>query len=169
LTEKGWHTLSVQMPVLGKEAKYYDYVPIFPYSHERIDAAINFYKAKGIDNIVLIAHGCGAHMSMSYLDKYGDSKIKGYIGIGVGATDYKQKIVNGFPFHKMSVPILDVYADNDFTGVRKLADYRAHLIQVAGNKKSAQMIIANAQHYYNKNDGSVERLVTKVANWLDTL
>jgi hypothetical protein len=40
-------------------------------SHERIDAAINFYKAKGIDNIVLIAHGCGAHMSMSYLDKYG--------------------------------------------------------------------------------------------------
>jgi pimeloyl-ACP methyl ester carboxylesterase len=70
------------MPVLGKGAKYYDYVPIFPYSHERIDAAINFYKAKGIDNIVLIAHGCGAHMSMSYLDKYGDSKIKGYIGIG---------------------------------------------------------------------------------------
>jgi hypothetical protein len=45
---------------------------------------------------------------MSYLDKYGDSKIKGYIGIGVGATDYKQKIVNGFPFHKMLVPILDV-------------------------------------------------------------
>jgi hypothetical protein len=43
------------MPVLGKGAKYYDYVPIFPYSHERIDAAINFYKAKGIDNIVLIA------------------------------------------------------------------------------------------------------------------
>jgi vancomycin permeability regulator SanA len=36
---------------LGKGAKYYDYVPIFPYSHERIDAAINFYKAKGIDNI----------------------------------------------------------------------------------------------------------------------
>jgi hypothetical protein len=32
--------------------------------------------------------------------------------------------------------------------VRKLADYRAHLIQVAGNKKSAQMIIANAQTLY---------------------
>jgi hypothetical protein len=48
LTEKGWHTLSVQMPVLGKGAKYYDYVPIFPYSHERIDAAINFYKANTI-------------------------------------------------------------------------------------------------------------------------
>jgi hypothetical protein len=39
--------------------------------------------------------------------------------------------------------------------VRKLADYRAHLIQVAGNKKSAQMIIANAQHYYNKNNTNI--------------
>ncbi|CAB5501593.1 hypothetical protein [uncultured Gammaproteobacteria bacterium] len=169
LTEKGWHTLSVQMPVLGKEAKYYDYVPIFPYSHERIDVAINFYKEKGIDNIVLIAHGCGAHMATSYIEKYGDSKIEGYIGIGAGATDYKQKIVNGFPFHKMSVPILDVYANQDFSGVRKLADYRKHLIKIAGNKKSAQMIIENAQHYYNKNDGSVERLIVKVADWLDTL
>ena len=79
-------------------------MPIFPYSHKRIDVAINFYKKQGIENIVLIAHGCGAHMSTSYIDKYGDSKIKAFVGIGMGATDYKQKIVNGFPFYKMSVP-----------------------------------------------------------------
>jgi len=82
LAEKGWHTLSVQMPVLDKKAKYYDYVPIFPYAHERIDAALSFYKQRGIDDIVLIGHGCGAHMSMSYIDKYGDEKISAYIGIG---------------------------------------------------------------------------------------
>ena len=28
LPEHGWHTLSIQMPVLNKQAKYYDYVPI---------------------------------------------------------------------------------------------------------------------------------------------
>jgi len=70
LAQKGWHSLSVQMPVLDKQATYYDYVPIFPYAHERIDAAINFYKQRGVDNIILISHGCGAHMSMSYFDKY---------------------------------------------------------------------------------------------------
>ncbi len=169
LTEKGWHTLSVQMPVLDKEAKYYDYVPIFPYSHERIDAAINFYKEKGIHNIVLIAHGCGAHMSTSYIDKYGDSQISAYVGIGVGATDYKQKIVNGFPFHEMSVPILDIYADNDFSGVKKLAIYRNRLIKVSGNRKSRQLVVENAQHYYNENESSVERLIDSVATWLDRL
>lgn len=165
LTEKGWHTLSVQMPVLGKQAKYYDYVPVFPYSHERIDAAIDFYKKKGIDNIVIVAHGCGVHMAMSYIDKYGDDKIKGFVGIGMGATDYKQKLVNGFPLYKMTVPILDIYAENDFTGVRKLAAYRDKLIKIANNKKSVQMVVKDTDHYY-KNNQSVDSLIAKISIWL---
>lgn len=168
LAEKGWDTLSVQMPVLDKHAKYYDYVPIFPYSHDRIEAAIKFYKDKGIDNIVLIAHGCGVHMSMSYLDKYGDDKIKAYVGIGMGATDYRQKLVKGFPINKMSVPILDIYADKDFKGVQNLAEYRAKLIEIAGNKKSIQKVVKNADHYY-KDSKAVERLIGQVSEWLDTL
>ncbi|CAC9609480.1 hypothetical protein [uncultured Gammaproteobacteria bacterium] len=168
LTKTGWHTLSVQMPVLDKSAKYYDYVPIFPYSHERINAAIDFYKKEGIDNIVLISHGCGAHMAMSYIDKYGDGKINGFVGIGMGATDYKQKLVNGFPLHKMATPILDIYAEQDFSGVRKLANYRKQLIKMANNKKSMQVIVPDADHYY-KNTHSVNRLTTKVANWLNAL
>ncbi len=168
LTEKGWHTLSVQMPVLGKEAKYYDYVPIFPYSYERIDAALDFYKEKGITNIVLIAHGCGAHMAMGYIEKYSDNKFKGFVGIGMGATDYKQKLVNGFPLYKMTVPILDIFAEQDFAGVRKMAKYRDGLIKQAGNKKSAQVIIENADHYY-KSEGAVKHLTDKVAIWLNAL
>ncbi|MDC9715578.1 MAG: DUF3530 family protein [Gammaproteobacteria bacterium] len=168
LTEQGWHTLSVQMPVLGKEAKYYDYVPIFPYSHERIDAAIDFYHEKGINNVVLIAHGCGAHMAMSYVDKYNSDKIKAFVGIGMGATDYKQKIVNGFPLNKMPVPLLDIYAAQDFSGVRNLSVYRGKLIKMAGNKKSAQIIVKDSDHYYKSNK-SAERLITKVGDWLNAL
>ncbi|WXU00727.1 MAG: hypothetical protein Ctma_1456 [Catillopecten margaritatus gill symbiont] len=168
LTEHGWNTLAVQMPVLDKQAKYYDYVPIFPYSHERIDAAIDFYKEKGINNIVIVAHGCGAHMAVSYFEKYGDDKIKGFVGIGMGATDYQQKLVNGFPFYKMVTPILDIYADRDFSGVRKLADYRDKLIKSAGNKKSAKMIVENADHYYT-NSQAVGRLTDKIGTWLNTL
>ncbi|BAS67999.1 DUF3530 family protein [Bathymodiolus septemdierum thioautotrophic gill symbiont] len=168
LTEKGWHTLSVQMPVLNKHAKYYDYVPIFPYSHERIDAAIAFYKKKGVTNIVIVAHGCGAHMAMSYFDKYGDDKIKGFVGIGIGATDYRQKMINEFPFYKMRVPILDIYADADFSGVRKLATDRLALIRLADNKKSRQMIVKEADHYY-KNDKAIQGLINKVGDWLNAL
>jgi pimeloyl-ACP methyl ester carboxylesterase len=168
LAEKGWHTLSVQMPVLDKNAKYYDYVPIFPYAHERIDAALSFYKQRGVDNVVLIGHGCGAHMSMSYIDKYGDEKISAYVGIGMGATDYKQKIVKEFPLDKMLTPVLDVFAENDFPGVIRLSESRQNLMDVAANAKSAQMVIKGADHYYKEN-GTAQALTNTIDAWLSGL
>jgi len=168
LADKEWHSLSVQMPVLDKQATYYDYVPIFPYAHERIDAAIEFYEQRGIDNIVLIAHGCGAHMSMSYFDKYGDDKIKAYVGIGMGATDYKQKVVKRMPLDIMLKPVLDVYGEKDFPGVKRSADERKWLMSLANNKQSDQKVIANADHYY-KDEDTANDLVLTIDRWLSAL
>jgi pimeloyl-ACP methyl ester carboxylesterase len=168
LAEKGWHTLSVQMPVLEKSAKYYDYVSVFPYSHERIDAALSFYKQRGVDNVILVSHGCGAHMSMSYFDKYGDEKINAYVGIGMGATDYKQKVIKRFPLDIMLKPVLDVYGENDFPGVIRLSESRQNLMDVAANAKSAQMVIKGADHYYKEN-GTAQALTNTIEAWLSGL
>ena len=168
LAEKGWHTLSVQMPVLEKSAKYYDYVSVFPYSHERIDAALSFYKQRGVDNVILVSHGCGAHMSMSYFDKYGDEKINAYVGIGMGATDYKQKVIKRFPLDIMLKPVLDVYGENDFPGVIRLSESRQNLMDVAANAKSAQMVIKGADHYYKEN-GTAQVLTNTIDAWLSGL
>jgi pimeloyl-ACP methyl ester carboxylesterase len=168
LAEKGWHTLSVQMPVLEKSAKYYDYVSVFPYSHERIDAALSFYKQRGVDNVILVSHGCGAHMSMSYFDKYGDEKINAYVGIGMGATDYKQKVIKRFPLDIMLKPVLDVYGENDFPGVIRLSESRQNLMDVAAHAKSAQMVIKGADHYYKEN-GTAQALTNTIDAWLSGL
>ncbi|MBE8189785.1 MAG: DUF3530 family protein [Candidatus Thioglobus sp.] len=161
LSEKGWDTLSVQMPILDKHAKYYDYVPIFPYAHRRIEAAIEFYQKLGIKNISLIAHGCGAHMSMSYLDKIGDKAISNFVGIGMGATDYQQKLVKPYPLATLKIPVLDIFAQNDFAGVLRLAKSRKPKL----NSKSKQILIADANHYYQEN-GAANRLIDEIAAWL---
>ncbi len=168
LAGKGWHSLSVQMPVLGKQATYYDYVPIFPYAHERIEAAIDFYKQRGVDNIILIAHGCGAHMSMSYFDKYGDDKINAYVGVGMGATDYKQKVIKRMPLDSMLKPVLDVYGEKDFPGVRRSAEDRKWLMDIANNKQSAQKVIKKADHYYQEKETAAE-LIDTIDRWLTQL
>ncbi|MBC8493705.1 MAG: DUF3530 family protein [Candidatus Thioglobus sp.] len=168
LATKGWHSLSVQMPVLDKQATYYDYVPIFPYAHERIEAAIDFYKRQGVDNIILIAHGCGAHMAMSYFDKFGDDKISAYVGVGMGATDYKQKVVKRMPLDTMLKPVLDVYGEKDFPGVRRSAKDRRWLMDIANNKQSAQKVITKADHYY-KDSGTADELVGVIDTWLGKL
>lgn len=163
LPAEGWDTLALQMPVLGKEAKYFDYVPIFEEAYPRIEAAINYLKEQGVEKIVLIAHSCGAHMAMSWINEYGDEAIDAYIGIGMGATDYKQPMVAPFPLEKMSVPVLDVYAANDYPAVLRMAPERMAQIQKAANPQSAQRIVPGAEHYFN---GYNDALVEAISQWL---
>ena len=166
LPESGWHTLSIQMPVLPKDAKYYDYVPVFEESFPRIESAIKFLKSKNIKNIVLIAHSCGAHMGMSWFDKTGGKDIDAYIGIGMGATDRKQYMSKPFPLDKLKIPVLDIYGQNDFGAVIKMAPERLKMIRSVGISKSKQQVIPNANHYFADRG---EPLLNVIADWLNDL
>ena len=171
LAEAGWNTLSVQMPVLEKQAKYYDYLPLFPQAIPRIEAAIAYareqIKEAGTENkVVLIAHSCGAHMAMTWADVDSFEAIDAYVGIGMGATDYKQPMKQPFPLAKVKVPVLDVYAANDFPAVQKMAAARWQSIEQAGNSKSDQVIIPDADHYYSDRG---DALTSVISEWLDTL
>ncbi len=167
LPENGWRTLSVQMPVLVKTAKYYDYVPLFPKAAPRIEAAIAYLKEQGIDNIVVFAHSCGAHMAMDWVRNKGDDLgISAYIGAGMGATDYKQKMAQPFPLADMKIPVLDIYGEKEFPAVLRMAPDRLEGIKKGGNEKSQQVVVSGADHYFkDAGDGLVE----SVSAWLDTL
>ena len=166
LPESGWHTLSLQMPVLAKDAKYYDYVPTFEESFPRIEAAIKFLKSKNINNIVLLAHSCGAHMGMAWFDKSGGKDINAYIGIGMGATDLKQYMAKPFPLDKLKIPTLDIYAKNDFRAVKKMAPERLKMIKSTGVVHSKQVVVPDANHYFTDRG---EPLLNVITGWLNKL
>ena len=166
LPEHGWDTLSLQMPVLGKSAKYYDYVPIFPAALPRIRAGIELLRARGARTIVLAAHSCSVHMAMAFVRRDGDTGFDGFIGIGMGATDYRQPMREPFPLASMSVPVLDLFGDEDYPGVLREAPARLAAIRAAGNPRSAQRIIPGAGHFFRDMD---DELVDAVAEWLATL
>ena len=101
LPSSGWRTLSLQMPVLEKTAKYYDYEPLFSQAGPRIEAGIKYLKEQDVENIVLLAHSCGGHMAMEWVrNKEGkvDDMITAFIGAGMGATDFGQKMRKPFPY-----------------------------------------------------------------------
>lgn len=168
LAEEGWRTLSLQMPVLEKDAKYYDYVPLFDDAHPRIEAAIAHLKAQGIENIVLFSHSCGVHMAMDWVRNKGDGGISAFIGAGMGATDYQQKMAKPFPLDGMKVPVLDIYGSEEFNGVLRMAPERLEAIKKANNPKSSQQIVEGANHYFNTEEQS-EELAEAVSAWLGTL
>lgn len=166
LTESGWNTLALQMPVLEKEAKFYDYIPIFPAAFPRIEAGIRYLQEQGNDTIVLISHSCGVHMAMAWIRNRDSSGIDGFIGIGMGATDYGQPMKAPFPFEKISVPVLDIYGALDYPAVLYGAEDRLAAIRAAGNPQSEQVILEDADHYMHEQD---EELLETVSVWLNNI
>lgn len=164
LPERGWHSLSLQMPVLGKEAKYYDYVPIFPAAFPRIRVGIAYLREQGAERVVIAAHSCGVHMAMAFVDEFGDPSFDAFIGVGMGATDYGQKMRKPFPLADMKIPVLDLHGSDEFPGVLRMAPRRAAAIAQAGHPASRQRVIDGAEHYFRERD---DDLVDAVDEWLD--
>lgn len=166
LAEAGWNTLSIQMPVLDKEAKYYDYVEILPDAFPRIEAAIDFLKEKGNEKVILIAHSCSVHMTMDWIDAGRMRDVDGYIGIGMGAVDYKQPMLKPFPLEQIKVPVLDVFGADEYPAVINGAAARLAAINKAGNAKSKQITVPDANHYFTDQG---QALLDVVAAWLNDL
>ncbi len=167
LAERGWHTLSIQLPVLAVDAKYYDYEPIFPEAFPRIDAAIRYAREQSDGPVALVAHSCGVHMAMAYVRMRSDADIDAFVGIGMGATDLGQPMREPFPLAAMRVPVLDVYGAKEYPAVVRMAPERQAAIESAGNRSSRQLVIDEADHYFT-GDTATSRLVDVVADWLNS-
>jgi len=165
LPEQGWSTLSLQMPVLAKDASFYDYEPLFPEAAPRIDAGIRYLRQQGAERIVLIAHSCGVHMSMAWLEQQGSGDIDAYIGIGMGATDYQQPMRKAFPFARIEVPLLNIYGSEDYPAVQRQAKTLAPMLADI-HPASRQIRIDGADHYFDDNN---EELSAAITDWLATL
>lgn len=161
----GRMTLSLQMPVLAKDAKYYDYIPLFADAIPRINAGIRYLQQQGAKSVVMIAHSCSVHMSMAWLAQQGDDDINAYIGIGMGATDYKQPMKEPFPFEQLRVPLLNVYGSNDYPAVHRLAT-DIELIMDNLHPASSQIVIDGADHYFEDYN---EALTGVISTWLNSL
>ncbi len=166
LSEYGWNTLAIQMPVLSNDASYYDYLKILPQSHPRIDAAIEYLKGLGAKNIILLAHSCGVYMGIDWLHGHPHAGINAFIGIGMGPTDYGQPMPEPFPLQDISIPLLDIRGENDYPAVRRNAPRRWQNIQQAGQPKSRQIVVEQADHYFIDRE---DVLVEEITDWLDTL
>jgi len=162
LAAHNWNTLSIQMPVLPNEAESAEYAPLFDEVAPRIDAAIAFLKAKGVDDIVLIGHSLGAAMAAWYLTTPRQD-VQGLVVIGMQAAEDPR--MNGvLSLEKITLPVLDVYGENDLEGVLASSGARAQAALKADNGHFTQIEIAGSGHFH---DGHENELVEAVAKWLE--
>lgn len=151
LAEQGYTTLSIQMPVQAADAVPGDYVETFPEASERIGKAAAFLKAKGYDKIALISHSLGGRMARTYFVTNKLSPVKAWAALSMGFDDFKG----------VSVPVLDIYAEQDHPPVLKIV--AAHK-RTLTNRASVQRMLSDTGHFYEGKEVEVTNLVRE---WLD--
>jgi pimeloyl-ACP methyl ester carboxylesterase len=83
LSEQGYSTLSVQMPVLASDAKGDRYPPLFPEAAERLAAAVAFLRGKGLQKVAIVSHSMGSRMTHYFVNHAGDARIDAWVAIGL--------------------------------------------------------------------------------------
>jgi pimeloyl-ACP methyl ester carboxylesterase len=163
LPENGWHTLSIQMPVLPNEAEDADYPAIYDGVPGRIDAAIDYLTGQGAETIVLIAHSQGATMTAYYLAETG-REVDGFVAIGMGPGISGTAADNLAHLPKVSAPLLDLYGSEDLPQV--LQSSAARSAAATGTPAFRQRVVDGADHFF---DGEEEDLLRSMRDWLDEL
>jgi pimeloyl-ACP methyl ester carboxylesterase len=154
LADRGFTTLSIQMPVLAADAKGEAYPPTFPEAAERIAEAVAFLKAKGYTQLAIVSHSMGSRMSHAYLIGKPDAAVKSWASLGLQLDDYA----------KLKLPILDMYGDNDLPPVLAGAAKRKHSLAASNSR---QVVIPHADHFYTGHEGEMVETVAAFLN--DTL
>ena len=156
LTDLGWTTLSIQMPVQAADARSEAYYPsVFPEAIERIGRAGAWLEARGERKIALVSHSLGSWMSNEYFDAGGSSPFAAWACLGLTggyslATWFSPR------------PILDVYGENDLEPSVGAA-WRRRLTLSSAPEGSRQVMIPATDHFYA---GKEQELARTVSGWL---
>jgi pimeloyl-ACP methyl ester carboxylesterase len=154
LAERGYATLSVQMPVLGADARAEQYPPLFPEAAARLRAAVAFLHSKGHRKIAVVSHSMGSRMTDFFLNEDPQAQVDAWVAIGMS------EVFTARPGFK--VPVLDLYGENDLPAVLQNAEKRAVVLHAI--RGSGQIQVAGADHFFN---GQETALVKQVRQYLD--
>jgi predicted alpha/beta-hydrolase family hydrolase len=151
LSDLGFATLSIQMPILAADAKGEAYPPTFPEAAERIGEAVKFLKSKGYTKLAIVSHSMGSRMTRVYVAVKPDAAVKAWASLGLSYDDYAG----------IKLPVLDLYGDNDLPTVLDNVKKRKGSLKAAG---SEQVVIAHTDHFYT---GHEAEMVAAVAAFLN--
>lgn len=151
LHDYGYATLSIQMPVLAKDAGYQAYPAVFPEAVERLRIAVAWLRQRGYQRAAIVSHSNGSRMSRVYMAG-NPAAVSAWVSLS---------LTQGDTFAGIRAPILDLYGENDLPHVlSSVAERKASLTHAA----SRQILIPRTDHFFA---GQEEAMIGQVKDFLD--
>jgi pimeloyl-ACP methyl ester carboxylesterase len=163
LSEKGWQSLSIQMPLPPEGIDTAGRTTLLREGGERLQAALAWLAGKGKTPATLIAHSRGGADVLHFAATRADDRITSFVLIGVNGRydDLPGDLSPLQSLQDISLPVLDLYGAYDIEGVIKTAPERRQA--AAGNSGYQQVIVPGADHFF---DGQETQLLAEVMRWL---
>lgn len=163
MSNEGWNTLSIQLPILEKSAAYEDYVPLYPEVPGRMAAATEFLRSQNNDQIVVVAHSQGATMAAYYLARY-EHNLIAFVAIGMSAQHIEPEINSAESLKLINIPVMDIYGSRDFPTVLRTSEIRRE--GAINNPEYSQVVIEDAYHFFENTDHE-RQLLSMISDWLE--
>jgi hypothetical protein len=159
LVDRGYTSLSIQMPVLAADANAAEYVALFPEAGQRLEAAMAYLRAREMDRIGLISHGMGTRMANEFIVRHPNAQFMAWLPLSA-STGRLESLA------RVRFPIFDIYAEHDLDAVRRGAAGRAKVLR--GHRGSKQAMVYGTNHDFARKEKEVaaliDQLLTPLAN-----
>jgi len=149
LVDRGFATLSVQMPVLAADAPREQYASLGRFAAERLDAAVAWLRAHGYAHVAVLSHSMGASMVNDWMATH--PRIDAWVPVGM-LVPYASR---------PSLPVLDVVGEHDYPETLRRVP---RALTLPRDGCSAAVTIPGADHFMA---GAVPRLLDRVEPFLD--
>jgi pimeloyl-ACP methyl ester carboxylesterase len=163
LSEKGWQSLSIQMPLPPEGIDASGRAALLREGGDRLQTALTWLAGKGMTPVTLIAHSRGGADVLHFVATHADIPVTSLVLIGTNA-DYEDVPEDVGPLPSMKgikLPILDLYGEYDHEEIIKTAPARR--TAAAANTGYQQVMVPGADHFF---DGQEAQLVDEVIRWL---
>jgi len=161
LTDYGWNTFSIQMPLnTSKLVEKEDFQLFFQQANARLDSAITYLKdEKNQKTIFLVAYGENSSIVLDYMQNNPRRMVKGMVLIAMPSIseEITQKL------EKIKLPILDIYGSEDYDSVTLAAPQRQSAARRGGNIFYAQRKLNFADHFFYT---EINLLIKRVHSWM---
>ena len=167
LADAGWHTLSLQLPILDMDIRLAEYGKTIPEAFRRIDAGIRYLRGRGVRRIALAGHSTGAMTAVAYAIEHPQAGLSGLAAIGLTTEPTGNRYMqSGQMLEKVRLPVLDIYGNQDLPLVLNNAAARAAAAKKAGNSAYVQVRVPGANHFFSDH---YDKLRARLSKWLANL
>ncbi|MDX1519762.1 MAG: alpha/beta fold hydrolase [Gammaproteobacteria bacterium] len=169
LPQRGWITVSIQLPVLSPEDNIEAYGKTLDEAVRRIDLTMEYLAGQEIEPVILLGYSFGGATAFHYVagQENGKPALIGVAGVSALAQPFLRPPLDLLEkISAISIPALDIYGSRDFKEVVDQAADRRLAASKGENPWYEQIEIEGADHSFS---GLGTVLTKRISGWLKKL